>query len=133
MIPTGGQIISTDITEEQETSRTWRLDFEKGRVIGMVDDLEAVKQAVFKIVKTERFQYLIYSFDYGIEMQNMLGKSPLYVQTELRRRIQEALLQDDRIQSIEGLTMDINGDELTARFTVVTNYGNFEAEVNTIV
>ncbi|MGG4344914.1 DUF2634 domain-containing protein [Paenibacillus lautus] len=132
MIPTGGQI-SQDITEEQETSRTWKLDFEKGRVIGMVDELEAVKQAVFKIVKTERFQYLVYSFDYGMEMQNMLGKSPLYVQTELRRRIQEALIQDDRIQSIEGLTMDINGDELTARFTVVTNYGSFESEVNTIV
>lgn len=132
MIPTGGQI-SPDITEEQETSRTWRLDFEKGRVVGMIDELEAVKQAVLKIIKTERFQYLVYSFDYGIEMQNMLGKSPLYVQTELRRRIHEALTQDDRIQSIEGLTMDVNGDELTARFTVVTNYGSFDTEVNTIV
>jgi hypothetical protein len=133
MIPTGSQIDNPEIEDVQETSRTWRLDFERGRITGMIDELEAVKQAVYKITMTERFQYLVYTFDYGIEIQSLLGKSPLYVQTELRRRIQEALQQDDRIQSIDNLTIETKGDELTVRFTVVTNYGSFESEVNTIV
>jgi pyruvate/oxaloacetate carboxyltransferase len=94
----------------------------------MVDQLEAVKQAVFKILQTERFRYLIYSFNYGVEMHGLIGQSPGLVQAELRRRIREALEQDDRIQSVEHITLTNVADQLLITFSVVTDYGTFQVE-----
>lgn len=125
MIPTGG-IINANIQEREIPSKTWRLDFDKGKVIGSLDNLEAIKQSVFCILQTDRFKHIIYSFNYGHEIKMLLGKNPLYVQSEVTRIINEALIQDNRIQRIENLIMKNDGDSLTATFTVVTNLGNFE-------
>jgi len=128
MIPTGGQIPAERTLAVQQPSRTWRLDFERGRVAGMIDGLEAAKQAVFKILQTERFRYLVYSFHYGVELEALIGQGPLFVRADIRRRIEEALLQDDRIRGISGLTLEGEGDQLLVRFTVLTDSGSFEVE-----
>ena len=131
MIPTGG-ILSATISESAEAerpSRTWRLDVERGRVTGMIDGLDAVRQAVFKILQTERFRHLIYSADYGVELANLIGRDPLLVRSELHRRIREALTQDDRIEDVTDFRIDIAGEDATARFTVVSAFGTFQEEV----
>jgi len=125
MIPAGGSIDSQNIDTVELPSRTWRLDFERGRVTGMIEGLEAVRQAVFKILQTERFRYLIYDADYGVELASLVGRDPVFVQSELRRRIAEALTQDDRIDSVTDFQIDITGDTATVRFTVVSTFGSF--------
>jgi|HigsolmetaGSP11D_1036233.scaffolds.fasta_scaffold01462_8 hypothetical protein len=129
MIPAGGSIDSQNIDTVELPSRTWRLDFERGRVTGMIEGLEAVRQAVFKILQTERFRYLIYDADYGVELASLVGRDPVFVQSELRRRIAEALTQDDRIDSVTDFQIDITGDTATVRFTVVSTFGSFQQEV----
>jgi hypothetical protein len=126
MIPTGGQIPETEVEETIAPSRTWLLDFDKRRVSGMTDELGAIKQAVFKTLQTDRFQHLIYSFDYGHEMMGLLGKSPIFVQSEVNRTIHEALLQDDRIQAVENIQSTVTGDCLLVQFTVLTIFGSFD-------
>lgn len=116
------------VEEREQPSLTWKLDFENKRISGMTDGLEAVKQAVFVILETERFQYLIYSFNFGSELQGLIGKSPLLVQSEIRRLIREALLQDDRITDVRDLTFTTKGDSMLVEFTVVTRYGNFSMQ-----
>lgn len=125
MIPTGG-VINAPVQEAQQPSLTWYLDFEKGKVVGKIDGLVAIRQSVFMILQTERFNHLIYSFNYGHELQGLIGKSPLLVQSEINRIINEALGQDDRIQGIQNLSITSNGDSLTCAFTVVTDLGNFD-------
>lgn len=117
-----------DLEEEQQPSLTYGIDFEKGRIIGMIDGLEAVKQAVFLILQTERYRYLIYSDDYGSELEGLIGRNPLFVQSELKRRIREALMQDDRIEDVTNFNIRFDGDSALVRFTVVSIFGNFEAE-----
>lgn len=118
-----------DIIEERQPSLTYKIDFEKGRIMGMIDGLEAVKQAVFLILQTERYQYLIYSSDYGCELiRDLIGKEPLFVRSELKRRITEALLQDDRIEDVTNFDIEINGDSALVRFTVVSVFGEFKVE-----
>lgn len=131
MIPIGGDI--QEIEEVQEPSRTYKLDLVNKRITGMVDGLEAVRQAVYKIFKTERFDYLIYDADYGSEMTGLGGKSAGFVRSELQRRITEALLQDDRVTAIEDMNIVIAGDEASVTFTVVSVYGNYNEEVTTVV
>lgn len=134
MIPTGGQLTTALPSRTAvHPSRTWRLDAETGRIAGKIDGLEAVKQAVFKILQTERYAYMAYSFDYGVELKNLMGQSPAYAQSELRRRIAEALLQDARIQNVRDFQFEQTEDSMTVRFTVESSAGTFDQEVNAIV
>lgn len=125
-----GTVIPADIpiTEEIQPSLTFGIDFEKGRIIGMIDGLEAVKQAVFIILQTERYRYLIFSPNFGSELQGLIGRDSLFVQSELKRRIREALMQDDRIEDVTNFNIQFNGDSALVRFTVVSIFGSFEAE-----
>ena len=49
-----------------------------------------------------------------------------YVATELQRRLQDALLADDRIIGLKNYEYSINGQNLTVSFTVETVYGDVE-------
>lgn len=125
-----GTIIPSEIEveEEQQPSLTYGIDFERGRIRGMIDEIEAVKQAVFLILQTERYRYLIYSADYGSELEGLIGRDQLFVQSELKRRIWEALMQDDRIEDVTNFRLQFNGDSVLVRFTVISIFGEIEAE-----
>ena len=83
----------------------------------------------YKILNTEKYQYLIYSFDYGIELIDLYGEPVSYVCSELKRRITEALIQDDRIESVDNFTFELNEPRtIYAKFLVHTIFGNIEEE-----
>jgi hypothetical protein len=110
----------------ESPSLTYRMDWDRKRITGQADGLEAVQQAAAKILRTDRFEHLIYSSDYGTEWQLVLGKDRLLVRAEIRRVISEALLQDERILSLENIEVSFNGDNLTFDCKVVTRYGDFQ-------
>jgi len=129
MIPTGAILNDENVELATQPSRTWKIDFDRGRVIGMTDGLEAVKQTVYKILHTDRFRHLIYSTDYGMEWDGLIGANPAFIQAELKRRITEALLQDDRIEAVQDFEFEFNGDTALVRFTVVSTAGSYQEEV----
>jgi hypothetical protein len=110
----------------ESPSLTYRMDWDRKRITGQTDGLEAVQQAAAKILRTERFEHLIYSWDYGTEWRLVLGKDRLLVRAEIRRIVSEALLQDERILGLENIEISFNGDNLTFDCKVVTRYGNFQ-------
>ena len=57
MIPTNSQLLTADFQITMQPTKTWQMDFERERVTGNVDGLEAMEQAIFKILNTERYQY----------------------------------------------------------------------------
>lgn len=131
MIPeTDENLLDESLDVQPLPSLTWQLDFEKGRIVGMTDGLDAIEQAVFKVFQTDRFWFDIYGMDYGHELTLLLGSSPEFVRSEATRMIQEALMPDDRIQSVQNVEAEISGDRVTIRFKVVTVYGSFEQEVS---
>lgn len=111
-----------EITEDIETSKTYRLT--DINIQGFVNELKALQQAIYKVLHTEKYEYLIYSFNYGIELESLIGKDPIYVQIELQRRIEECLLQDERITGIDNFQCTITGDSLLCTFDVTSIYGN---------
>lgn len=119
MIPTGGIPADAEFDDSSQPSRTYKLDLAWGRVSGMVDELEAVKQAVYKALRTDRFFHFIYSSNYGSEVQ--INRSDL----ELERWVNEALLQDDRISAVEDYKITVEGDSAVMEFTVVSTAGRF--------
>ncbi|MCE5171363.1 DUF2634 domain-containing protein [Paenibacillus profundus] len=129
MIPkysTGSEAASMVLDYAEQPTRTYRLDTESGRIAGMTDGLEALRQAVLKILLTERFAHLIYSPDYGSELRAHIGYSLGFVQSELQRTITEALMQDDRVLRVDEFAFEQQGDSLHVRFTVETNLGKLQ-------
>ncbi len=129
MIPNSGEILKRDFELENQPSKTFWINNEKQIIRGYVDELEAVKQAIYKILLTERYQYVMYSGDYGIELIDLYGQPASYVCPELERRISEALTWDDRIESVSDFKFDLRKKgEVLVTFTVHTIFGEIEAE-----
>lgn len=111
-------------------SKTYRMNIEEETVSEIItDDLEAVRQAVYKILNTERYKHIIYSSDYGVELADLFGKPMPYVIPEIPRRIEEALLVDDRINKVDGfdLKYDKHGN-VKCYFVVHSIFGDIEME-----
>ena len=104
------------------------MHIEEERVMGTADGIDAIAQACYKILNTERYRFVIYSWNYGVELQDLFGKPIPYVFSELPRRIREALLQDDRVEAVDGFELSHKGGDVLARFTVHTAYGDIELE-----
>lgn len=129
MIPERAGVTAGAVDEKaEETSRTYSLDLVNGRIAGMVDGVEAVRQAAFKILQTERFDYLIYDSDYGCEFRALIGLPGVFVASELERQIREALLADDRITGIRNVQIESGEDAAWVQFDVISTVGSFQME-----
>jgi hypothetical protein len=126
-------ILTTDlaITEDAETNKTYKLSNDK--IQGYTDNLTALQQAIYKVLNTEKYEHAIYSFSYGIELDNLIGKDPAYARIELKRRIQECLLQDDRITRVDNFKFNVTGDAMLCTFDVVSIYGEITIMKEVIV
>lgn len=107
-------------------SQTYRLM--NGRIEGRTDGKNAISQAIDLMLSTERWRHLIYSGDYGVEMEELFGKSRGYLEADMERRFSEALSQDDRIKGIEDFQMIFSGDEANISFKIITSFGNLTVE-----
>jgi phage baseplate assembly protein W len=98
-----------------------------GQIHGFCDKLAAVKQAIFKILNTERYAYVIYSWNYGIELADLIGKPIPFIYAETQRRITEALTNDDRIKSVANFSFSHSGGDVAVTFDVHTIYGTINS------
>ncbi|MEK3935920.1 DUF2634 domain-containing protein [Sporosarcina sp. FSL W7-1349] len=125
--------LELNFEEAQSPSRTYKIDLEKKRIIGYIDEREAVEQFIYKVLSTERYEYLIYSWNYGAEIAKLFGQPIPYVYSELKRLITEALTQDDRITGVDAFLFTHIKNKVHMRMTVHTIYGEIEAEKEVLV
>ena len=125
------QEVTPDMTQiEQRTipSLTWKIDEKRGEARGTVDERDAMEQAIRKILGTERYRYAIYDWNYGMELEELYGKNATYVIPELKKRIEEALLADDRVTAVTDFSFGQEKGSVTASFLVHTIFGEMRAE-----
>lgn len=128
------------IVEQQQTQtgpkygRSWVWDFATGDFVldgrgrpVEADGHTAWVQWCVKAVLTQRFAHVIYSSDYGAEIEDAL-KQPTRsaIESEIKRTITEALLVDPRTETVRDFAFSWSGDELTVAFTVVPTIGSPE-------
>ena len=89
---------------------------------------EAMEQAIYQILHTERFAWPIYSWNYGAELGRLTGRSVRVAQGELPRLLREALTQDARITGVRDVTVTQSGKrEALVHFTAETVFGDVDA------
>lgn len=111
------------------TSRVTSESIMVNRINGYINDLNSIQQAIYLILSTERYQHIIYSWDYGVELLDLIGKPMPYVMAEIPRRITEALTQDSRIKDVVDFEFETKGKKLHVKFTVVSDIYNIPTEL----
>lgn len=129
MIPSTNGFLVQDFNIEEQSSLTYKMDPDSDSVRGFADGREAVKQAIFRILSTERYQYIIYPWWYGIETLDLYGEPVNWVCAELERRIAESLCVDTRITDVTDFEHDTSMKGVVHTTCIVhTVYGDIPTE-----
>lgn len=96
-----------------------------------VEGNEAIKVWVYKALLTNRYEHLIYSFDYGSELSELKGQKYTreLTETEAKRYIKEALEINPYITEIEIVDVSFIDDKLTVNIQLETVYGKTEVKL----
>lgn len=117
--------------EQEKTSRTYRIDWDNGRIIGFVDGQEAMNQYIKKAILTPRFRCLIYSNQYGSEIMDVLLDKNVtreYIETEISFLVTDTLIHDPRVLRVYNVGIEFGDtypmqDSCIITFDVDTIYG----------
>ena len=95
-----------------------------------MDEIDALKQAIYFILNIERYDYLIYNWNYGFEIKDLIGQEPKNILPEIQKRISDALIQDSRIIEISNFSFSITKNKVIVYFTVKSIFGDLKQEFN---
>ena len=123
------RVIQTNPTSRP--TKTYKLNFDTGRMYGTVDGKDALKQFIYKTIITTRFRFPIYNDQYGCELEDLIGEDIPFelLKSDVSRVIKDALIYDDRINEINDFTVIKENDKLFISFTVDSIYGEINEEV----
>lgn len=121
-----------DFSESFGSYRTYKMDFENKRIVGMASGTDAARQAIFKALQTRRYAHLIYDDQYGCDIFNKIGDSDLtqeYLDSDIPVMVEDALLSEDMVIGIGELNYNmIDTDSIHITFEVQTIFGDFDME-----
>jgi len=116
----------TDMEDVNIPTKTYKIV--NGHIAGYTDGLPAMRQAIEKLLSTERFERSIYSDNYGVELDSLIGENFDLVKSELERIIRAGLMADDRISSVDDFEIQQQENNiLTVSFKVSTIFGDIKA------
>ena len=124
---------------EPPMAREWAWDFEKmdfkikdGKMY-QVEGKEAVKIWLWKLFMTPRYRYLIFDWDYGHELEGLIGQGYTqgYLNSEAERYVREAIEYNlkDYVTDVRNVNVSFDEGTLTIEFTAITPYGEVEVRV----
>ena len=112
----------------REPNLTYSLQYD-----GKTSSLDAMEQAIFAILMTERYSNPIYDDDYGVELEQYIGKDIGFIRATIENTLSDALTYDDRITGVNVTSVERNKKDpssCTIYFTVNTIHGDFEESIN---
>lgn len=121
-----------EITDAEELpSKTYRLDLDKGRIVGYVDGQEACQQAIRKALITPRFKCLIYDNQYGSEIEDAVTVNDAtreYIRSVVQGFVEDCLKPDTRILGVSNFTFEFLEDGAYISFDADTIFGKINIE-----
>ena len=110
---------------------TYGLNFATQRIDAFIDNKEGLRQSIYLMLSVNRTEHLIYSWDYGLEIMDLIGEQATYVIPELERKITECLLQDDRINAVDSFELvQLDKNKVAISFIVHSIYGEDKIGIN---
>ena len=97
----------------------------------IVEGNEAIKAWVYKALLVPRYNYSIYSWNYGSELMDLIGKAytPQLTKSEAKRYIEEALKINPYILDVNVIDTEFKDSVLSANVKITTVYGESEVVI----
>ena len=97
----------------------------------IVEGNEAIKVWVYKALLVPKYNYSIYSWNYGSELMDLIGKAytPQLTKSEAKRYIEEALKINPYILDVNVIDTDFKDSVLSANVKITTIYGESEVVI----
>ena len=97
----------------------------------IVEGNEAIKTWVYLALLTPNKQYPIYSWDYGTEVKELIGKNytKALTKAEAQRLIEECLIINPYIVEVQVVDTDFKEATLTCDIKITTIYGDLEVSI----
>ena len=131
MFPIVDTEVQQSVEERSFGAKTYLFDFEKGDFVirdgNLVecDGIEAIKVWIEKILRTEKGRFHIYDdTDYGCHIEDLIvgNNYPVeYIEAELKREIEEALLLNSNISSVNNFKITRTRNNLIVEMEVHTD------------
>lgn len=127
--PTATETTSSDLP----TFKEYAWDYEKDRFLfnadgshKIVEKNEAIKVWVLHALRCERYRYLAYFDDYGIELEPFVGTGPNDTErsSELFQYVKEGLLVNPYILDVTALSTKLDHKKITMTLQLETVYGS---------
>lgn len=125
MLPNDYEIL-LNAKEMPRNTKTFNINFESKRIAGTAGEREALKQWIWAALNTPRYRYPIFSRNFGLETDNLIGMPFDYVCAELAARITDALSIDERITDVGSFEFEKKDGAAEVKFTVKTIYGDID-------
>lgn len=109
------------------------IDFENKTISSKkLEDNEAIKIWIYKVLRTNRYHHVIYSWDFGQELESLIGNGYQegYINSEAKRYIIEALSVHPKIKRCYNFEFEFKRDVLKIKFNVGTVFGEIEVNVD---
>lgn len=125
-----------ELEDEEITAssiREYEFDFKKNRLTGrIVEGVDAICVWAYLALRAKRYKWVIYSWQYGEEYTDLIGNSysEEYLESEVRRYMEECLFENEHITGIEDLSVTQENDHLYISFRLVTDVGSKEVEMD---
>ena len=113
-------------SKNDDIYREYEFDFNTGQLTGKIlEDKVALKIWIYKALLTNRYGYPIYSWDYGQDLEELIGQGyeTDFIKSEVERRIQECLMINEHIKGCHNFDISLINDTLKISFTVNTTFG----------
>lgn len=123
--------IATVEVAKEAPSLTYGLDLDRGRIIGRIDGIEAVRQSIRKRLITPRFKCLIYSNQYGSELEQAYivdGATEDFIDATIDAYVNDALAPDSRILSSHDFSVTQENEKVYIFFICDTIFGEIRVE-----
>ena len=126
-----GEITNNEVTAS--SIREYEIDFKTGKLTGrIVEGVEALRVWAYLALKSKRYRWVIFSWTYGEEFTNLIGYSysEEYLHSEVKRYIEDCVCENEHITGVEDLMVSVVKDKLHIRFTLITDVGSKEVELD---
>ncbi len=119
-------------TKNNDIYNEYEFDFNTGELTGKIlNGKAALRMWIYKAILTKRYTYPIYSWDYGQDLDELIGKGyeTDYIKSEVERRVQECLMINEHIKRCHSFEINLINDRLQINFTAETIFGEVAINV----
>lgn len=109
---------------------TWFIDWHTKRINRVATEYEELAQTIQRALMTDRYYYNIYTWQYGSELNDLVGtKNLVYMKGAIKKNIKDALKFEPRVIGIDDIQIKLTDEGYFVNVAISTTLGVVREEL----